>query len=428
MDTESVAAGHPAWLLLVFSIINGSIAFASDGFGGSATGGTGGTSIAVTTAAEFASYATSALPYIITVTGTINLGANAAITSNKTIRGADSSATINGDLYIGSGVRNVIVRDLNITNPIGVGDGDGITIFGGRTVLVTHCTFTDCADGECDVTSGADSVTISWCRFKYVTQSVHQNVVLIGSSDSYLSDLGYLHVTIHHCWYDQHCSERMPSVRFGRVHVYNNYYSAAGNNYCARTRLYAECLVENNYFENVQNPWELLTTTGVTGKLRADNNNVSFMDSSYGVHWVSGWYPGQSLIPGIDVVFTPPYNYTPDSVGTVKGNVMAHAGNKGGTTGVGSSSGGPPGFALDQNYPNPFNPKTVIEFRVGSREPVELKVCDVLGREVATLVNEVKQPGTYTVQWNAASVSSGVYYYRIEAGDFVASKKLLLLK
>jgi hypothetical protein len=83
---------------------------------------------------------------------------------------------------------------------------------------------------------------------------------------------------------------------------------------------------------------------------------------------------------------------------------------------------------LAQNYPNPFNPSTAIVYRVGSRELVSLRVYDLLGREVATLVNEVKQPGTYTVQWDASSLASGLYFYRLEAGGLVYSKKSIFLK
>jgi hypothetical protein len=88
----------------------------------------------------------------------------------------------------------------------------------------------------------------------------------------------------------------------------------------------------------------------------------------------------------------------------------------------------PSAFALNQNYPNPFNPTTTIEFRVSSSEFVSLKVLDVLGREVATLVNEPRQPGTYSVRWNAAGAPSGVYFYRLQAGTFVETKKMILAK
>ncbi len=84
--------------------------------------------------------------------------------------------------------------------------------------------------------------------------------------------------------------------------------------------------------------------------------------------------------------------------------------------------------ALGQNYPNPFNPATHIQFSVTDLQLVTLKVYDVLGREVATLLNEQKSPGTYDVQWNASNMASGVYFYRLTAGNFIATKKLLLMK
>jgi photosystem II stability/assembly factor-like uncharacterized protein len=88
----------------------------------------------------------------------------------------------------------------------------------------------------------------------------------------------------------------------------------------------------------------------------------------------------------------------------------------------------PKSFALEQNYPNPFNPSASIKYQIPSTDHVTLKVYDLLGREVATLVNEVKQPGTYSVQWDATNVASGIYFYRLQAGDFTQTRKLILLR
>jgi hypothetical protein len=85
-------------------------------------------------------------------------------------------------------------------------------------------------------------------------------------------------------------------------------------------------------------------------------------------------------------------------------------------------------FSLSQNYPNPFNPETKIGFRVSGSGWVSLKVFDMLGREVATLVNEEKAPSIYEMRWDAGSLASGVYFYQLQAGGFVQSKKLLLLR
>jgi ligand-binding sensor domain-containing protein len=85
-------------------------------------------------------------------------------------------------------------------------------------------------------------------------------------------------------------------------------------------------------------------------------------------------------------------------------------------------------YSLGQNYPNPFNPSTKIQFTIVNRQLTIVKVFDLLGREVATLVNEVKEPGTYTVQFDGSNLASGVYFYRLQAGDFVETKKLMILK
>ncbi len=88
----------------------------------------------------------------------------------------------------------------------------------------------------------------------------------------------------------------------------------------------------------------------------------------------------------------------------------------------------PAKFSLEQNYPNPFNPSTNIQYSIANRQFVTLKVFDVLGNEVATLVNEEKPAGNYEVEFNPINLSSGVYYYRLKAGEFIKTKKMILLK
>jgi hypothetical protein len=88
----------------------------------------------------------------------------------------------------------------------------------------------------------------------------------------------------------------------------------------------------------------------------------------------------------------------------------------------------PSGVHLSQNYPNPFNPSTTIRLTIVNRQLTIVKVFDVLGREVATLLNEVKDPGTYTVRFDGSRLASGVYFYRLQAGGFVATRRLLLLR
>jgi len=92
------------------------------------------------------------------------------------------------------------------------------------------------------------------------------------------------------------------------------------------------------------------------------------------------------------------------------------------------TDGVPASYSLSQNYPNPFNPITTLLFSLRSSLFANLTVYNLLGREVATLVNEKLGPGTYTLRWDASGVSSGVYYYRLQTEEFVATKKLVLLR
>ena len=88
----------------------------------------------------------------------------------------------------------------------------------------------------------------------------------------------------------------------------------------------------------------------------------------------------------------------------------------------------PAGFSLSQNYPNPFNQSTIFNFQCPLKSRVSLKVYDVSGREVATVVNEELNAGSYSVRFDAGNLASGIYFYRLNAGDFSDTKKLILLK
>jgi len=90
--------------------------------------------------------------------------------------------------------------------------------------------------------------------------------------------------------------------------------------------------------------------------------------------------------------------------------------------------GTPSHFALEQNYPNPFNPNTTILYELPKVSQVTLSVYDLLGREVAVLVNEMKLPGNYEVRFDASGLVSGVYLYRLNAGSFVQTRKMVVVK
>ena len=291
---------------------------AADGFAdvnGVTTGGAGGPTVSVSSVTDFLNFATQATaPYIIEVSGNLKVG-QVNIGSNKTIKGSSTGATLDGELYV-NGQSNVIFQNLTVTNDQTAGTGDGIRIVNSHHIWVDHCTFFDTDDGALDITNASDYVTVSWCKFYYTRNNSHNFVNLIGSSDTATGDRGKLHVTFHHNWWGNLCIERMPRVRFGQVHVYNNYYSATGNNYAVRAALESQNLLENNYFDGTADPWEYYTTSGQTpGLIKAVGNLLVNTNTPVG---------------GNDTVFNPPYSYQLDAAADVKSKVMAGAGAGGG--------------------------------------------------------------------------------------------------
>ena len=88
----------------------------------------------------------------------------------------------------------------------------------------------------------------------------------------------------------------------------------------------------------------------------------------------------------------------------------------------------PENFTLHQNYPNPFNPTTNIKFELPNMANVELNVYNMMGQKIATLISGNLRAGVHHIHWNASDIASGIYFYRLEAGSMVVSKKLTLLK
>jgi len=297
---------------------------------GGTTGGAAGPTVTVDNFTDFESYVDNDDPYTVLVSGTINLGgSNVRVRDNKTIIGLGTDAGFVGDLKV-FGNNNVIIRNLHFTNP-GVGDNDGLTLQDCRNIWVDHCTFVDCDDGNLDISHGADWITVSWCHFYYTDPSNdHRFSNLVGHSDSSTAeaeDTGKLHVTFHHNWWGQLVHERMPRVRFGRVHVYNNYYNAPGNNNCIRAARDSEILVENNYFDTVKNVWELYRTVGLDGKVFATNN------IEVNTYWAAGTDSNSIQIPGTDILGNdanglnpPPYAYTLDAAAGIPNSVTNNAG------------------------------------------------------------------------------------------------------
>jgi pectate lyase len=295
-------------------------------FDGITTGGEGGPTTTVTTASAFSSAVRASGPAVVQVRGTLNIG-EVRPTSDKTIVGLGTNATLIGVLTIGQKdeptVSNIIIQNLFINNPTstGSGGGDGISIQyeTPNHIWIDHCTFYDCWDGELDISHAGDFITVSWCEFYYTfipqSPTIHNFPNLIGHNDNNAAeDSGHLRVTFHHNWWGTLCDQRMPRVRFGRVHVYNNYYDCSNNTYCVGVGVNSQLLLENNYFDRVNEPWKDWSTPTNLGYIHWNSSNV-FTNGTTVPTWASN-----------STVFTPPYPYTLDGGRDVPALVTNNAG------------------------------------------------------------------------------------------------------
>jgi pectate lyase len=293
---------------------------------GGTTGGAGGTTVTVNTAADFKTYVESSEPYIVQVSGNIELspvGGTVSIRSNKTIKGIGIRPTITGSLLFVADSNNIIIKGLHITNPGGGGDGDGITaMWRIKNLFITHCTIYNCPDGCLDITRGCDFVTVSWCKFYYTDPNAgHRFVNLVGGDDGHWADdRGHLRITFHHNWWSTLCYERMPRVRYGQVHVYNNYYSCHNDMYCIASAIEAQLLIENNYFDNIIWPYIHFT--------QDPNNHEQIRATGNIIYNCQRWDYCQEYGCTFEDpnVFTPPYPYAMDDPYNVPPIVMAGAG------------------------------------------------------------------------------------------------------
>ena len=145
-------------------------------------------------------------------------------------------------------------------------------------------------------------------------------------------------------------------------------------------------------------------------------------------------YPGDSL----EWTYLPPYPVTKDSLAVGRHSVVGEVNGYGFSdtlwvtvntiNAVREEPSVPQGYALENNYPDPFNPSTTIGYRLPVRSHIVILIYDVLGREVATLVNEQQNAGNYSISFNADGLPSGTYFYRMQAGTFTETKKLMVIK
>lgn len=284
--------------------------------GGGTTGGQGGEVVTVTNKAEFVAAVSGDTPRIVQVVGTIHGDYNIPnVGSNKTILGIGYDAQIVGFSVKVSDVDNVIVRNLTFRGAV---PQDGLICRRATHIWVDHCTFLDCADGLLDFTDQSDYVTVSWCKFYYTGKvNPHRLACLIGSTDDNPTDVGKLNVTFHHNWWGTYADQRMPRGRYGKNHVFNNYYSCTGNSYCVGGSWGFKVLLENNYFDRVNNP---INDAGRVDSGTSGTFTVEVKSAGNIFNACTG------SMSGYGSAFVPSYPYTLDAAASVPSLVQAGAG------------------------------------------------------------------------------------------------------
>ncbi|MEU1072977.1 MULTISPECIES: polysaccharide lyase family 1 protein [unclassified Streptomyces] len=220
------------------------------GFGAGTSGGGAAAPVTVSTLAAFKTAVTGDNAKVVKVSGLIPLSGQVDVGSNTTVLGVGSASG-----FTGGGLRvkqetNVVIRNLNITKP--VAPADAITVQKSTKVWIDHNTFSsdrdhgkDYYDGLVDITHASDYVTVSWNTFKN-----HYKGSLVGHSDKNASeDTGHLRVTYHHNHFSN-VNSRIPSLRFGTGHFYDNYVEGADT--AVHSRMGAQMLVENNVFRSTK--------------------------------------------------------------------------------------------------------------------------------------------------------------------------------
>lgn len=315
-DDSSVDAGASTGGEAIASEAIGWASVPAEGVGG-VIGGAGGPTVTVSSLEALVVEAQGDEPKILLLEGAFE-GYVQISGSNKTIQGT-SGLTWEGGLAVAGSVdapiHNLILRDLRITSPPCeeyCSDLDALSLRWATHVWIDHCELRNGSDGNLDITRESDYVTVSWCRFSYddPDQEVRQSS-LVGGSDDHTDDVDDLRVTFHHNWWAENVEKNMPRIRFGQVHVFNNYYSTTGNADCIRMGLDANVVIENNVFEGAEQPFgEELDASAV---FRATGN-------------VASPVPEEAADMIVGAPFYPPYPYTLDPVTDLASTIRAEAG------------------------------------------------------------------------------------------------------
>jgi len=317
--------------------------------------------------------------------------------SNKTIIGAKAGITVKCSFQINSD-SNIIVKNLIIRGPGNSNseqNWDAVNIQGSKRIWFDHCTVMEGEDGNFDIVKGSDNVTVSWCKFTYVSGGEHNLSNLIGSSDDETISHGKLNVTYAYCWWEN-VNSRCPRTRYGKIHVLNSYYNKVGDGAFAGKM--SNVRVEGCYFEsNVTNPTGLISTAGQSGVFAIECNR------------------GSTQTDGYTSAFVPPYKYKKYASSEVKSMVTTEAGP---TLTSPSDCGG---IVSVSEYATPAHPTGLhaqivsrnLNFTINVRQGdvMVMSVVGLTGRKVAEIHSVCDTTGSITKLIDLQGVKSGAYFF-----------------
>lgn len=268
----------------------------SKGWASQNGGTTGGGEVAATVVTNYAALKAAiqnTAVKVIQINGTITIPSGGRISfqdqTGKTLFGSSGAKIVSSDqtkansglMYI-KRCNNILIRNIIFEGP-GAYDVDGqdnVTVDACNNVWVDHCEFRDGVDGNFDIKNTSDFVTVSYTKFAYQKSPKpdgpggsddHRFSNLIGSGDDAVTDRGHFRITFVRCWWAQGCVARMPRVRFGKVHIVNNYFNSTVSTSCVQAGLESDLLVESNVFENVKKPIDLMANNATAVQVR---NNI----------------------------------------------------------------------------------------------------------------------------------------------------------
>jgi pectate lyase len=401
------------------------------------TGGGTATPTVVTTYDQLKAAVNSTAVKVIHVSGQITFPAAGRLTLNnqtgKSILGLAGARLISVDLTSGgSGIlyvknsSNILIKNITFEGPgaYDVDGNDNMTIDNCTSVWVDHCTFQDALDGNLDIKNASDLITVTWTKFEYLKAPIpggsggsndHRFSNLFGSGDDATQDEGKLRITMQYCWWGPGVKERMPRVRYGKVHLVNNYFNSSVSNYCIYAGYKADLLIEKNYFENVKNP------------IRLETGNFTAAQS------VDNTFSGTSgTVAGSGTAFTPPYTINKIASQDVKQTVIAGAGAVllqptdclFLATGEVNSKNNPASLF----YPNPATEQISLKvFSKDNNKPVQITVTDFSGKSEGVVYSGTLNKGENTI--NAISIkklSKGVKLFVVKTDDDSYTQKVIV--